>query len=60
MSGAGPFDKLAATWRRLHDANLAGPFFFLAFIPVVGSWILLVLLLQGSKPEGARFDAHAA
>ena len=51
---------LAITWRRLHDANLAGPFFFLAFIPVVGSLILLVLLLQGSKPEGARFDAYAA
>ncbi|MFF1876173.1 DUF805 domain-containing protein, partial [Kitasatospora herbaricolor] len=23
---------LALTWRRLHDANLAGPFFFLGFV----------------------------
>lgn len=47
---------LAILWRRLHDANLAGPMFFLGFIPFVGPIILLVMLLQGSKPEGARFD----
>ena len=47
---------LAITWRRLHDANLAGPFFFLAFIPGVGGIIVLVLTLLPSKPEGQRFD----
>jgi len=47
---------LALTWRRLHDANLAGPFFFLGLIPLVGGIILLVLLLLPPKPEGARFD----
>ena len=47
---------LALTWRRLHDANLAGPFFFLAFIPIVGWIILLIFVLLPSKPEGARFD----
>ncbi|WP_420868420.1 DUF805 domain-containing protein [Brevibacterium zhoupengii] len=47
---------LAIIWRRLHDGNFAGPFFFLYFIPGVGAIILLVLLLLPSKPEGQRFD----
>lgn len=48
--------NLAIIWRRLHDANLAGPFYFLAIIPIVGPIILLVFLVMGSKPEGQRFD----
>jgi uncharacterized membrane protein YhaH (DUF805 family) len=48
--------NLAITWRRLHDANFAGPFYFLGFIPVVGPIILLVFFVMGSKPEGQRFD----
>jgi uncharacterized membrane protein YhaH (DUF805 family) len=47
---------LAIVWRRLHDSNLAGPFYFLAYIPAVGNIILLVLMLLPSNPEGARFD----
>jgi uncharacterized membrane protein YhaH (DUF805 family) len=48
--------SLALSWRRLHDANLAGPFWFLGFIPLVGWIIVLVFYLMPSKPEGARFD----
>lgn len=48
--------SLALSWRRLHDANLPGPFFFLGFIPVVGWIILLVFYLLAPKPAGARFD----
>jgi uncharacterized membrane protein YhaH (DUF805 family) len=51
---------LALTWRRLHDVDLAGPFFFLGLIPVVGGIIVLVLVLLPSKPEGARFDRPRA
>lgn len=47
---------LAITWRRLHDANLAGPSYFLNFIPFVGWIIVIVLLVMESKPEGQRFD----
>lgn len=47
---------LALTWRRLHDANLAGPWFFITFVPFVGSLILVILLVLPSKPEGRRFD----
>ncbi|WP_267421337.1 MULTISPECIES: DUF805 domain-containing protein [unclassified Curtobacterium] len=48
--------NIAIAVRRLHDANLAGPFWFLSVIPVVGPIVLLVLMLLESKPEGQRFD----
>ncbi len=48
--------SIALQWRRLHDVNLAGPFFFLSFIPSVGSLIVLILSLLPPKPEGRRFD----
>ncbi|WP_420362471.1 DUF805 domain-containing protein [Curtobacterium aetherium] len=47
---------LALAWRRLHDANFAGPLYLLVLIPFVGAVIVLVLLLMPSKPEGQRFD----
>ncbi|MHA7306213.1 DUF805 domain-containing protein [Arthrobacter sp. TMN-49] len=47
---------LALTWRRLHDANFPGPFFFFSAIPVIGSLILLILVAQPSKDDGRRFD----
>ncbi|GAA1760930.1 DUF805 domain-containing protein [Agromyces humatus] len=47
---------LALVWRRLHDTNRSGGYFFLAFIPFVGSIILLVFMLLDSVPAGARFD----
>ena len=51
---------LAITWRRLHDANLPGPLWFLALVPL-GDLAVLVLLLLPSRPEGRRFDLpHAA
>lgn len=48
--------QIAVLWRRLHDANFAGPFALLSFIPSVGGLIVLVLALLPSKPEGQRFD----
>jgi uncharacterized membrane protein YhaH (DUF805 family) len=50
---------LAVVWRRLHDTNRSGAFYFLAFIPIVGGIILIVLLASGTDPAGARFDAPA-
>ena len=47
---------LAITWRRLHDTNRSGGFYFLAFIPLVGPIIVIVLLALPSNPAGARFD----
>lgn len=46
---------LAITWRRLHDANLPGPMFFLTLFPVLG-WIAhIVLLTLPPRVEGRRF-----
>lgn len=47
--------SLAITWRRLHDSNLAGPFYFLA-LTSVGAIIVFVMTLLPSKPMGRRFD----
>ena len=46
---------LAIFWRRLHDGNFAGPFFFLMLIPGAGI-IVYILAILPSKPEGQRFD----
>ncbi len=50
---------IAVTWRRLHDANLAGPLYFLSFVPFAGGIALIVLACLPSKPEGRRFDLPA-
>lgn len=50
--------SLAITWRRLHDTNKSGAFWFLGFIPFVGEIIVIVLLVLDSDPAGARFDAR--
>ncbi|SDQ89148.1 DUF805 domain-containing protein [Microbacterium sp. cf332] len=47
---------LAVTWRRLHDTNRTGMWFFLIMIPVLG-WIALAILLSTrSERDGERFD----
>ncbi|KQM82075.1 DUF805 domain-containing protein [Agromyces sp. Leaf222] len=48
--------SLALIWRRLHDTSRSGGFFFLSFIPLVGSIIVLIFMLLDSDPAGARFD----
>jgi uncharacterized membrane protein YhaH (DUF805 family) len=48
--------NLALTWRRLHDTNRSGGWFFLVLIPFVGPIILLILVLLPSDPAGIRFD----
>ncbi len=47
---------LSITWRRLHDANFAGPFWFLT-LTSVGGIIVLIFTLLPSNPVGRRFDA---
>lgn len=50
---------IAIQVRRLHDANLAGGFWFLHLIPSIGAIIILVLTVMPSSPLGARFDRTA-
>ncbi len=51
--------QLSLYWRRLHDANLAGPFWFLTFTSI-GGIIVFVFTLLGPKPEGRRFVSSRA
>jgi uncharacterized membrane protein YhaH (DUF805 family) len=46
----------AILWRRLHDANLAGPLALLALVPTLGGiWVLVIGFLP-PNPFGIRFD----
>ncbi|WP_137844609.1 DUF805 domain-containing protein [Microbacterium sp. 2FI] len=48
--------QVAVAVRRLHDANLSGWLVLLRLVPSVGDIILLVLTVQPSNPDGARYD----
>ncbi len=48
--------SIAISWRRFHDANFAGPFYFLSFIPYVGGLVVLVFMVLPPSPLGRRFD----
>jgi len=45
---------LAVTWRRLHDAGLAGPWFFISFVPF-GSIALIVMCCLETQPKENKF-----
>ncbi|WP_298039201.1 DUF805 domain-containing protein [uncultured Microbacterium sp.] len=47
--------SLAISWRRLHDANFAGPFWFLS-LTSAGALVVLVFTILPSNPQGERFD----
>lgn len=47
---------LAVSWRRLHDTNRSGGWYFIGLIPLVGTILLIVWLASAPKPEGSRFD----
>lgn len=47
---------LALSWRRLHDAGLPGPLFFLWFIPLLGWFILVIFYLLPSRPDKRRLE----
>ncbi len=47
--------SLAITWRRLHDADLAGPMFFIFLVPFFGWIVLLILHALPPKVSGRRF-----
>ena len=44
---------LAITWRRLHDVNKSGGWFFFVLLPIVG-WILLLIQLVKDSTPGAN------
>jgi uncharacterized membrane protein YhaH (DUF805 family) len=42
--------SLALTWRRLHDVNKSGNYFFFILIPIVGAILLFIQLVKDSAP----------
>ncbi|WP_296648589.1 DUF805 domain-containing protein [Rhodoluna sp.] len=45
--------SLAITWRRLHDVNKSGAWFFFVLLPIVG-WILLLIQLVKDSDAAAN------
>lgn len=45
--------SLSLTWRRLHDAGFAGPWYFLSLIPIGGIAVFIMTIL-GSRPEAMK------
>jgi uncharacterized membrane protein YhaH (DUF805 family) len=48
---------LAAAVRRLHDTGRSGWWYFIAFIPLVGFIILIVLLAGEGQPQANQYGA---
>ena len=46
---------LAITWRRLHDVNKSGGWFFFALLPIVGWILLLIQLVKDSHPGANQY-----
>ena len=49
---------LGVIWRRLHDTNRSGGFYFLGLIPIVGIIVLLVFWVQDSTPGANRYGEN--
>ncbi|GAB3916497.1 hypothetical protein GCM10027613_15020 [Microlunatus endophyticus] len=47
---------LGITWRRLHDTNRSGAWWFLNFACGIGGIVPLIMCIMDSNPEGQRFD----
>ena len=47
--------NLALVWRRLHDVNKSGGWFFFIFLPVIGWILLLIQLVKDGQPEANQF-----
>jgi uncharacterized membrane protein YhaH (DUF805 family) len=50
---------LAVLWRRLHDVNRSGGYYFIVLIPLVGAILLLVALCTDSDAQENRFGPAA-
>ena len=48
--------SLALLSRRLHDTNHSAGWIFILLIPLIGWIIVLIFVLTGPNPAGARFD----
>lgn len=51
--------NLAVTVRRLHDTGKSGWWYFIFLVPVVGVFILLFFLIQGSQPSSNIYGSDS-
>jgi len=49
---------VAVTVRRLHDTERSGWWFLIALVPLIGAIVLLVFLVQDSKPGQNQYGAN--
>ncbi len=49
---------IAVSVRRLHDTNRSGWWLLFGLIPLIGDIVLLVFMLQNSKPGENRFGSN--
>lgn len=47
--------SLAMAWRRFHDTNRSGLWFFIGLVPLVGWIIELIILIQPSVDENNQY-----
>jgi uncharacterized membrane protein YhaH (DUF805 family) len=50
--------SFAVMVRRLHDIGKSGAWFFIAFIPIIGSILLLVYMVTDSTPGDNQFGPN--
>lgn len=48
--------NLGLFWRRLHDTNRSGAWWFLFFACGIGGIVPLIMCIMDTNPEGRRFD----
>jgi len=50
--------SIAVAIRRLHDTNRSGWWLFIILVPIVGVIVLLVFMVQDSKPEQNQYGPN--
>ncbi len=50
--------SIAVTVRRLHDTNRSGWWLLIGLIPLIGSIVLLVFMVQGSQPDENQYGSN--
>ena len=50
--------SIAVSVRRLHDTERSGACLLIAFVPLIGTIVLLVFLVQDSKPDQNQYGAN--
>ena len=56
--GAILIPSIAVAVRRLHDTNRSGWWYFISIIPIIGTIILIVFLVQDSQPGENKYGPN--